>query len=161
MASLQEARGDRDEAAARMAEEDEAASNRESRGGIVENIEKGARSLLDAVTGTTRGKTQEASDKARETKDAAMGKAGEMKDRVKENMEAKETANKANKQSTAKMMDYEDTYQGKGSTGEKVREYKESAADAAKKAREFLVESKEEARVRIAGETKVSYIIYV
>jgi hypothetical protein len=161
MASLQEARRDREEAVTRMAEEDEAASNRESHGGIVENIEKGARSLLDAVTGATRDKAQEACDKVRKTKDATKEKAGEMKDGVQDSMEeTKEKASEAKDRDTLKLMDYEDGSQGKGGMSEKVGEYKESAAEAARKAREFLVEGKEEARVQLAGKTKVSYIIH-
>ncbi|KAF3327027.1 hypothetical protein FCM35_KLT07145 [Carex littledalei] len=112
MASLQEARRERDEAVARMAEEDEAACNR---------------------GGATKDKTQEVSDKAREvSKD----------DRMEETKD------------TAKMMDYEDTSEEKGSSSEKLGEYKESAAEAARKAREFLVEGKEKARVELAGKTK-------
>ncbi|XP_078152188.1 uncharacterized protein LOC144547417 isoform X1 [Carex rostrata] len=155
MASLQEARRERDEAVARMAEEDEAASNRENRGGIVQSIEESAKSLLGAVTGATKNKTQEVSDKAIETKDAGTEKAGEMKDRVKDRMEeTKERASKSKDRNTAKMMDYEDTSEERGSSSEKLGEYKESAAEAARKAREFLIEGKEEARVKLAGKTK-------
>lgn len=152
MASLQEARRECDEAVARMAEEDEAASNRENRGGIVQSIEESAKSLLGAFTGATKNKTQEVSDKARETKDAGTEKAGEMKDRMEE---TKERASKSKDRNTAKMMDYEDTSEERGSSSEKLGEYKESAAEAARKAREFLIEGKEEARVKLAGKTKV------
>lgn len=152
MASLQEARRERDEAVARMAEEDEAASNRENRGGIVQSIEESAKSLLGAVTGATKNKTQEVSDKARETKDAGTEKVGEMKDRMEETTER---ASKSKDRNTAKMMDYEDTSEERGSSSEKLGEYKESAAEAARKAREFLIEGKEEARVELAGKTKV------
>ncbi|KAJ1689277.1 hypothetical protein LUZ63_013432 [Rhynchospora breviuscula] len=178
MASLMEARRERDEAVVRMAEEDKAAKNNENHGGIVQSVEDSAKSFLGAMTKTTKGKVQEASDKAREaknatmeeagettketvqeasdkareTKDAAMEKAGEMKDRVNNQMEGtKERASKVKDRSTAKLKDHEGTYEEKGSTSEK---YKESAAEAARKAREFLVEAKEEARVKLAGDAK-------
>ncbi|KAJ4787301.1 Embryonic protein DC-8 [Rhynchospora pubera] len=178
MASLMEARREREEAVARMAEEDKAASNNENRGGIVPSVEDSAKAFLGAMTRTSDGKmqeasdkareaknatmeeagettkdtVQEASDKARETKDAAMEKAGEMKDRVKDQMEGtEERASKVKDRSTAKLKDYEGTYEEKRGTGVK---YKESAAEAARKAREFLVEAKEEARVKLAGDAK-------
>lgn len=134
MASLQEARRERDKAVARMAEEDEAACNRENRGGA------------------TKDKTQEVSDKARETKDAAT----ESKDDRMEETKDKERVSKSKDRNTAKMMDYEDTSEEKGSSSEKLGEYKESASEAARKAREFLIEGKEKARVKLAGKTKVN-----
>ncbi|KAJ3684613.1 hypothetical protein LUZ61_013777 [Rhynchospora tenuis] len=181
MASLMEARREREEAVARMKEEDEAASNRENRGGIVQSVEDSAKSFLGAMTGTAEERVQEASDKAREAKNAAMEeagettkdkvrqasdktremkdvtmeKAGETKGKVKDQMEGiKERASDTKGRSTAKLKDYEGTYEVKGTTSEKLEEYKESAAEAARKAREFLIEAKEGARVILSGDAK-------
>lgn len=160
MASLQEARREADEAAARIAAEDEATTECKNRGGIVENMKEGAESLLGSATRATEEPAREASDKARETKDAGMDKAGEMKDRAKEGVEETvERASETKDRSIAKMMEYEGMpREEKGSSGEKHEEYKASAAAAARKAREFLITAKEEACIGLAGEAMVIFV---
>ncbi|XP_064940755.1 LOW QUALITY PROTEIN: embryonic protein DC-8-like [Musa acuminata AAA Group] len=147
----------------------------ERRGGVLESIKEGTKSLFGVITGRTQEAAEKTAEKAGETKDATVQKARAVKDSASQKAgetkdETVETARETKDSAAEKAREMKDKTMGKAggykdyvadkakeakdATAEKTRKYKESAEvrereakdTAAEKAREHKGSAEEKAR---------------